>query len=204
MNPKALFNMTYGMFLLTTREEGKDYGCIINTAVQVARDPERIAISVQNNNKTCEVLKRTELFNLSALTTDAPFDLFRQFGICRVVDSVIAGLVPQLQHSAHGRIYPPVCQFIICLAVQQQLHDPPVHLHRFPSRRIVDGLQVVQTFVIVVDIKQLMIKLQFIMDALGNRSKGFLGIGFAHNGCNGIKQRQKRCIVLFFLLFLTD
>ena len=80
MNPKALFNMTYGMFLLTTREEGKDYGCIINTAVQVARDPERIAISVQNNNKTCEVLKRTELFNLSALTTDAPFDLFRNFG----------------------------------------------------------------------------------------------------------------------------
>ena len=33
MNPKALYNLTYGMFLLTTREEGKDYGCIINTAV---------------------------------------------------------------------------------------------------------------------------------------------------------------------------
>jgi len=81
MNPKALYNLTYGMFLLTTREEGKDYGCIINTAMQVARDPDRIAISVQNSNKTCEVLKRTELFNLSALTTDAPFDLFRQFGM---------------------------------------------------------------------------------------------------------------------------
>ena len=81
MDQKALYNLTYGMYLLTTREEGKDYGCIINTAVQVARDPDRIAISVQKNNKTCEVLKRTELYNLSAITEDAPFDLFRQFGM---------------------------------------------------------------------------------------------------------------------------
>lgn len=81
MDQKALYNLTYGMYLLTTREDGKDYGCIINTAVQVAREPDRIAISVQNNNKTCEVLKRTGLFNLSAITSDAPFDLFRQFGM---------------------------------------------------------------------------------------------------------------------------
>ena len=81
MDQKALYNLTYGMYLLTTREEGRDYGCIINTAVQVARDPDRIAISVQNSNKTCEVLKRTGLFNLSAITADAPFDLFRQFGM---------------------------------------------------------------------------------------------------------------------------
>ena len=81
MDQKALYNLTYGMYLLTTREEGRDYGCIINTAVQVARDPDRIAISVQNSNKTCEILKRTGLFNLSAITTDAPFDLFRQFGM---------------------------------------------------------------------------------------------------------------------------
>ena len=81
MDQKALYNLTYGMYLLTTREAGKDYGCIINTAVQVARDPERIAISVQNSNRTCEVLKRTELLNLSAITADAPFDLFRQFGM---------------------------------------------------------------------------------------------------------------------------
>lgn len=81
MDQKALYNLTYGLYLLTTREEGRDYGCIINTAVQVARDPDRIAISVQNNNLTCEVLKRTELFNISALTADAPFDLFVQFGM---------------------------------------------------------------------------------------------------------------------------
>lgn len=81
MDNKVLYNLTYGLYLLTTREEGRDYGCIINTAVQVARDPDRISISVQKNNKTCEVLKRTELYNLCAITSDAPFDLFRQFGM---------------------------------------------------------------------------------------------------------------------------
>ena len=81
MDPKALYNLTYGLYLLTTREEGKDYGCIINTPVQVARDPDRIAISVQNSNLTCEVLKRTELFNICAVTADAPFDVFKHFGM---------------------------------------------------------------------------------------------------------------------------
>ena len=81
MDQKALWKLTYGMYLLTANADGRDQGCIINTAVQVAREPDRIAISVQNNNKTCEVLKRTELYNLSAVTADAPFDLFRQFGM---------------------------------------------------------------------------------------------------------------------------
>ncbi len=81
MDQKALYNLTYGLYLLTTREMGKDHGCIINTVMQVGREPDRIAISVQNSNLTCEVLKRTELFNLSAITADAPFDIFRQFGM---------------------------------------------------------------------------------------------------------------------------
>lgn len=81
MDHKALYSLTYGLYLLTTREFGTDYGCIINTAVQVAKDPDRIAISVQKTSKTHEVLLRTGLFNISAITSDAPFDLFRQFGM---------------------------------------------------------------------------------------------------------------------------
>ena len=45
MDTKALYNMTYGLFLLTAREDGKDNGCIINTAIQVANDPTRISIA---------------------------------------------------------------------------------------------------------------------------------------------------------------
>jgi len=81
MNKKALYNITYGLYLLSVCHEGRDNACIINTAVQVANDPVRIAISVIRQNHTCDLLLQTGEFNLSALSTDAPFSLFKHFGM---------------------------------------------------------------------------------------------------------------------------
>lgn len=81
MDKKAMYHLTYGLYLLTTRENGVDYGCVINTAVQVASNPDRIAVSVLKGNKTHEILRRTELFNVSAISQSAPFELFRRFGM---------------------------------------------------------------------------------------------------------------------------
>ena len=57
MNPKAMYNITYGLYLLSAQADGKDNACVINTAVQVANDPTRIAISVIQNNLTCDMVK---------------------------------------------------------------------------------------------------------------------------------------------------
>ena len=57
MDPKALYKFTYGLYLLTTRENGKDNGCVINTAIQVANDPTRISIAAIRGNKTCEMIQ---------------------------------------------------------------------------------------------------------------------------------------------------
>ncbi len=81
MNIKALWNLTYGLYLLTAREFGVDNGCIINTAMQVAEDPVRISISVIKGNKTCEMIHNTGCFDLSAITVDADFSLFTRFGM---------------------------------------------------------------------------------------------------------------------------
>lgn len=81
MDPKALFNITYGLYVLTAREGEKDNGCIINTVMQVANDPVRIAISVIKQNKTHEMIQKTGVFNLSAITTEADFALFQRFGM---------------------------------------------------------------------------------------------------------------------------
>ncbi len=81
MDPKALFNITYGLYVLTAREGEKDNGCIINTVMQVANDPVRIAISVIKQNKTHEMIQKTGEFNLSAITTEADFALFQRFGM---------------------------------------------------------------------------------------------------------------------------
>ena len=59
MDKKALYKLTYGLFLLTAQEDGKDNGCIINTAVQVANDPVRISIAVLKANKTHDMVRHT-------------------------------------------------------------------------------------------------------------------------------------------------
>ena len=77
----ALHKLTYGLFVLTARESDKDNGCIINSALQVASEPTRIAVSVQMNNLTREMIQRTGTFNVSVLTQEVPFETIRHFGM---------------------------------------------------------------------------------------------------------------------------
>lgn len=80
MDKKALYNLSYGVFILTTKVEYKVNGCIINTCMQVANDPVRIAISVLNQNYTCELLKQSGVFTLSLLDQNCSFETIKHFG----------------------------------------------------------------------------------------------------------------------------
>ena len=78
---KVFSKFSYGVEVLTTRVDGKDYGCIINTAGQVAAgDPKKITISCIKKNYTCDMVMKAGKFNISILTEDAPYALFQQFG----------------------------------------------------------------------------------------------------------------------------
>ena len=81
MDNKALYKLTYGLFLLTAQENGIDNGCIINTAIQIANNPTRIAVAVIQNNKTHDMISNTGKFNISSITTEANFNLFQHFGM---------------------------------------------------------------------------------------------------------------------------
>lgn len=81
MDQKALWKLTYGLYLLTAREDGRDNACIINTAVQVAENPVRVSISVIKGGLTHDMVRAAGVFSLSALTVDALFDLYRHFGM---------------------------------------------------------------------------------------------------------------------------
>lgn len=81
MDNKALYKLTYGLFLLTTCEDGKDNGCIINTAIQVAGNPTRISIAVQKNNLTHDMILHTGICNVSSISKTAGFELFQRFGM---------------------------------------------------------------------------------------------------------------------------
>ena len=66
---------------MLTAKEDQDNGCIINTCVQVANEPTRIAISCQSGNLTKEMIERTGVFNVSVLSEEVPFETIRHFGM---------------------------------------------------------------------------------------------------------------------------
>ena len=80
VEPNAMFKLSYGLFVLTAKDGDKDNGCIINTAAQLTSNPNRISIAVNKNNFTHDMILKTGLFNVSILTTDAPFDIFKYYG----------------------------------------------------------------------------------------------------------------------------
>lgn len=80
MNKKAMYKLTYGLFVLTSGKDGKDSGCIINTAGQVTSEPNRTSIAVNKANFTHDLVKESGRFNVSVLSEDASFDTFRRFG----------------------------------------------------------------------------------------------------------------------------
>lgn len=80
MDTKVLFNIGYGLYVLTAKENEKDNGCIINTVMQVTSSPCQIAIAVNKNNYTTGMIQRTRKFNLSILDETADFSIFQHFG----------------------------------------------------------------------------------------------------------------------------
>ena len=80
IEPNAMFKLSYGLFVLTAKDGAKDNGCIINTVTQVTDTPKRISIAVNKNNLTHDMILKTGVFNVSVLTTEASFDIFRYYG----------------------------------------------------------------------------------------------------------------------------
>lgn len=75
-----MFKLSYGLFIITARENDFDNGCIINTAGQVTDTPLQIAVTINKKSKTHDMIKNTGAFNLSVISEDADFELFKHFG----------------------------------------------------------------------------------------------------------------------------
>ena len=80
MDNTAFFKLSYGLFVVTANENGKDNGCITNTVVQQTTTPNRISVTINKNNYTHDMIMRTGLFNVSVLSQEAKFDTFKHWG----------------------------------------------------------------------------------------------------------------------------
>ena len=76
----ALFNIGYGLYVVTSNDGKKDNGLIVNTVTQVTNSPNRIAVAINKENYSHHVIKQTGKMNINCLTVDAPFKVFEAFG----------------------------------------------------------------------------------------------------------------------------
>ncbi len=79
-DPSALFNIGYGLYVVTSNDGKKDNGLIVNTVAQVSDNPNRIAVTINKMNYSHHVIKQTGKMNVNCLSVDAPFAVFEKFG----------------------------------------------------------------------------------------------------------------------------
>ncbi len=103
---KAMYKISYGLYMLTTTDGEKQNGCIVNTVQMLTDNPKRITLFVNEANYSNELLKKTGVFNVSVLTESAPFDVYKQFGFVsgREVDKFASGVY---EKSENGLYYLP-------------------------------------------------------------------------------------------------
>ena len=76
----ALFNIGYGLYVVTSNDGKKDNGLIVNTVTQVTNTPNRIAVTINKANYSHHVIKQSGIMNINCLSVDTPFMVFEAFG----------------------------------------------------------------------------------------------------------------------------
>ena len=102
VDPTALFNIGYGLYVVTTNDGVKDNGLIVNTVTQVTNTPNRVAVTVNKLNYSCDVIAKTGKLNISTLSQDAPFAIFERFGFHSGRDTDKLAGFDHVQRAANG------------------------------------------------------------------------------------------------------
>ena len=123
---QAMYKLTYGLFMLTTMGEGKQNGCIVNTVSMLTDNPKRITVFVNKANYSEELLRKGKIFNVSVLTEETPFEVFKQFGFCsgRDVDKFANAKYPT---SENGLYYLPEYTNAVLSGKVIDAHDYGTH-----------------------------------------------------------------------------
>jgi len=101
---KALFNIGYGLYVVTSNDGSRDNGLIVNTVTQLTNTPNRIGVTINKENYSHHIIKQSGKMNVNCLSTDAPFSVFEKFGFAsgRNTDKFEG---ERLLHSDNGLVF---------------------------------------------------------------------------------------------------
>lgn len=80
MDIKAFFKLSYGVYIVSSKYNMQESGCVINTMTQVTASPAQVSVTLNKENYTTHIIQESELFNVSVLLDNVDMDTIRHFG----------------------------------------------------------------------------------------------------------------------------
>ncbi|MEW6140262.1 MAG: flavin reductase family protein [Thermodesulfobacteriota bacterium] len=80
LDRQVFTQISYGLYIVTSRVEGKQNGQIVNTILQVTSEPPRVAVIINKDNLTHELISQSKVFGASVLDTSTPMTFIGLFG----------------------------------------------------------------------------------------------------------------------------
>lgn len=118
----ALFNIGYGLYVVTSRDGDKDNGLIVNTVTQLTNSPNRIGVAINKANYSHDIIKKTGVLNVNCLSTEAPFSVFERFGFSSGRDTnKFVGIEPVLRADNGVAFLPRYINSFMSLKVERYI-----------------------------------------------------------------------------------
>lgn len=80
MNQSTFHKLSYGVYIVSTWDNGRPTGCTANSAMQITSSPATIAVSINHNNYTNQCISETGKFAISILAEDSEPSIIGTFG----------------------------------------------------------------------------------------------------------------------------
>ncbi len=77
---KALYKISYGLYVISSRKDERLNGQIANTLFQVTAEPPAVAVSINKENLTHQFMEKSRIFSASVLCEDTPLNFIGHFG----------------------------------------------------------------------------------------------------------------------------
>jgi len=122
MNPYAFQKLSYGVYVISTWDNGRGTGCTANSVMQITSQPATIAVSINHSNYTNECIQNTGKFAISVLGENSNPGIIGTFGFksgrdCNKfdeVEQVIKGYLP---------VVADACAYIVCDVIDKMETD---------------------------------------------------------------------------------
>lgn len=118
MNKNAFRQLSYGVYVVSTWDEGRATGCTANSAMQITSEPATIAISINHDNYTNQCIQNTGKFAVSILGENSSPSIIGTFGFKSgrdnnkfdEIESVVKGFMP---------VVADACAYIVCEVIDK-------------------------------------------------------------------------------------